>query len=228
MDYIPMDVLNISFVVEDWLDSDTAEVTIDINASVDNDDSTDLRSEIKESLKKLVDAEWRLVKISRHSDKVGREAWNLTAKARVKEEDTNKLSARTKKLGRVGLQYRVLSVDFTPTMTQVEELNRTMRSKINGLIANELERLNEELPGRDWRVSSVSYGNDGNMFFPQSAKNYRAANNYANTMAVSATMMDDDEAADGAAGMGGFEVSQKVVYTAQVAISSVVEGFTGS
>ena len=226
MNNIPMDVLNLSFTVEDWLDSDTAELTIDIDASVDGD-SLELRSTIKDSLKELIDVEWRFVRVNRHTDRTGREAWQVSAQARVDESEISNLGARTKKLGRVGLQYRIGMVDYSPTQEQVEELNRSLRAQVNVLISDELDTLNnDELKGRFWRVSSVNYDNS------VSYSNSRGIGASPQIMAMASSQSytknidfeeKDDDGESG--GFGGFEISQKVVFTANVALSSTVPGF---
>ncbi len=224
---VPMDNLSLSFTVEEWLDSNTAELTIDVDASVgvdDDDDSVDLRTEIREALTELVDVEWRFVRVNRHTDRTGREAWRVSAQARVDEGEITNLGVRTKEVGRVGLQFRVGLVDYSPTQEAVEELNRILRSKVNALVSKELEALNGESPGRDWRVASVSY--DNNMSY----SNARAGGNQPMIMAAMASKGGYDmeledvgaEASGDSGGFGGFEVSQKVTFTANVIIASTV------
>ncbi len=225
---LPMDTLNLSFTVEDWLDSETAELTIDIDASVEGSDALELRTDIKNSLKELIDTEWRFVRVNRHTDRTGREAWQVAAQARVDESEISNLGGRTKKLGRVGLQYRVGRVDYSPTQNQVEELNRNLRTKVNQLISDELSVLDSELAGRRWRVSSVNYDNS------MSYSNARMGGHQSMIMAASvsnATGYDMDIEAgadDDSSGFGGFEISQKVVFTANVVLSSTVDGFTSN
>ena len=220
MKHIPMDDINLSFTVEDWINSNTAEVTMTVNASTEGQDGLDLRTEIKEALETLVDTEWRFIDISRNTGRSGLEEWNVMAQARVEEKDLNNLPSRAKELGRKGLQYRVGNVDFTPTKEQFEDLYRDLRSKINRLISEELSTLNSELPGRKWRVGAINYN-----FGPMPMAHARGA---PVMMAMSAAAVPnmDFEDADGAPGdFGGFEVSQKIELSATVTVSSVVDGF---
>lgn len=215
---IPMDNINLSFTVEDWINSNTAEVTMIVNASTEGQDGLDLRTEIKEALETLVDTEWRFIDISRITGRSGLEEWNVIAQARVEEKDLNNLPSRAKELGRKGLQYRVGNVDFTPTKEQFEDLYRELRSKINGLISEELSTLNTELSGRKWRVGSVSYN-----FGSASTAHVRGSHIMLTMAANAVSNMDDDV---GSAGdFGGFEVSQKIELSATVTVSSVVDGF---
>lgn len=219
MKNIPMDNISLSFTVEDWINSNTAEVTMTVNASTEGQDGLDLRTEIKEALESLVDTEWRFIDINRSTGRSGLEEWHVTAQARVEEKDLNNLPSRAKDLGRKGLQYRVGNVDFTPTKTQFEDLYRHLRSKINELIKTELSTLETELPGRKWRIGAVSYN-----FGSAPMSNMRAANVM---MAMSANAVPDMDFEDaGSAGdFGGFEVSQKIELSATVTVSSVVDGF---
>ena len=217
---IPMDNINLSFTVEDWINSNTAEVTMTVNASTEGQDGLDLRTEIKEALESLVDTEWRFIDISRNTGRSGLEEWNVTAQARVEEKDLNNLPSRAKELGRKGLQYRVGNVDFTPTKEQFEDLYRNLRSKINGLINEELGTLSTELPDRKWRVGAVNYN------FGQGSLAVAGGRNVM--MAMSANAVPDmgfDDDVGSAGDFGGFEVSQKIELSATVIVASVVDGF---
>lgn len=217
---IPMDNINLSFTVEDWINSNTAEVTMTVNASTEGQDGLDLRTEIKEALETLVDTEWRFIDINRSTGRSGLEEWNVIAQARVEEKDLNNLPSRAKELGRKGLQYRVGNVDFTPTKEQFEGLYRDLRSKINGLISEELSTLNTELSGRKWRVGGVNYN------FGNAPMAHARGANVMMAMAVNAVPdMDFDDAGGAPGDFGGFEVSQKIELSATVMVSSVVDGF---
>ncbi len=220
MKHIPMDDINLSFTVEDWINSNTAEVTMTVNASTEGQDGLDLRTEIKEALETLVDTEWRFIDISRNTGRSGLEEWNVMAQARVEEKDLNNLPSRAKELGRKGLQYRVGNVDFTPTKEQFEDLYRDLRSKINGLISEELSTLNTELSGRKWRVGGVNYN------FGSAPMSHARAGHVMVAMSANAVPdMDFEDAGSGAGDFGGFEVSQKIELSATVTVSSVVDGF---
>jgi len=223
MKNIPMDNINLSFTVEDWINSNTAEVTMTVNASTEGQDGLDLRTEIKEALESLVDTEWRFIDISRNTGRSGLEEWNVMAQARVEEKDLNNLPSRAKELGRKGLQYRVGNVDFTPTKEQFEDLYRNLRSKINGLISEELTTLNTELPDRKWRVGAVNYNfRDGPLVGAAGGRNVMMA---VSANAVQDMGLDFDDDVGSAGDFGGFEVSQKIELSAGVTVSSVVDGF---
>ena len=215
-----MDNISLSFTVEDWINSNTAEVTMTVSASTEGRDGLDLRTEIKEALETLVNTEWRFIDINRSTGRSGLEEWNVTAQARVEEKDLNNLPSRAKDLGRKGLQYRVGNVDFTPTKIQFEGLYRDLRSKINRLIEAEIKTLQTELPGRKWRVSAITY-DFGQLPMPHG----RGANIMMAMTANAVPDMDLEDAGAATGDFGGFEVSQKVELSATVTVASVVDGF---
>ena len=225
---IPMDNLHLGFTVEDWLESDTAELTIDIDASVEGSDGFELRNDIKKSLNDLIDTDWRFVRVDRKTDRTGREVWRVSAQARVAESEINNLGGRTKKLGKVGLQYRVGRVDYSPTQEQVEDLNRALRSKVNELVQAELEALNKkELICRQWRVASITY--DNTMSYSNARAGAMIGGNQNMVLAASASGAYDNELdvadAETSSELGGFEVSQKVIFNANVVLASTVPGY---
>ena len=224
MKNIPMDNISLSFTVEDWINSDTAEITMSVNASTEGQDGLDLRTEIKEALELLVNTEWRFIDISRNTGRSGLEEWNVTAQARVEEKDLNNLHSRAKELGRKGLQYRVGNVDFTPTKEQFEVFNRSLRNKINALIKAELSVLQAELPDRKWRVSAINYNG------VQALGPFEITRQYSGNAIAAAAFVDDggnniNNNNNDVDDFGGFEVSQKIELSATVTVASVDDGF---
>ena len=205
MHHIPMDTVHLEFAVEEWLNSGTAEVTIDIDASIEGAEGLELRQTIKDSLAEILpNVEWRFSRVNRSRDRTGRENWQIGAQARVEEEQLNDLSGRCKKLGAVGLQFRVGYVDYSPTKKAIEELNRTLRAKSNVLVSDELVIRGTELTQRNWRVSSIQYG------VYMSCSNVRMQSKGQGAVLMASAMnvgYDDDvesDVTDGAAGSGGF------------------------
>lgn len=224
---IPMDNVHLNFTVEDWLSSNSAEVTVNINASTNGETGNDLKEEVRKALTDLVKVDWRFVSVSRTVSRSGMEEWLITAQARVNENSMSNINARAKKLGRQGLQYRVGLVDYTPTKEQFEELFTGLREKIYGMVSNEIIRLNTELEGRVWRVAAINFdGRPGN-FQLLGAGNVRAQSmaNIATASAGYNDDFDDDDGVTTSEGFSGFEVSQKVEMSAQVVLSTTVAGF---
>ena len=227
MDQVPMDTISLNFEVEEWMNSETAEVTIIVDASLENTDGFELKLTINSALEKIIPGVvWRYSQVNRSRDRTGRETWQLGIQARVTDEILDGISVRARNLGVPGLQFRIGNVDYTPTAAAVEDLNRTLRSKLNTMIADELNVLNTELVGRTWRVSNVHYGNH------MDASNFRASAVPSQIMVASAGLGDgvqhgynEADSSDDGVGSGGFDVSQKVTLTANVVISSTVAGF---
>ncbi len=223
MDQVPMDTISLNFEVEEWMNSETAEVTIIVDASLENTDGFELKLTINSALEKIIPGVvWRYSQVNRSRDRTGRETWQLGIQARVTDEILDGISVRARNLGMPGLQFRIGNVDYTPTAEAVQELNRTLRSKLNAMITAELEMLNSELTGRTWRVSNVHYGNH------MDSSNFRASS--SSQILVAAAGMatqhyDESDSSDDEDGAGGFDVSQKVTLTANVVISSTVAGF---
>ena len=219
MNEIPMDEVTLSFIVEEWIDSDTAKVTIDITAAIEGKDGPSVRDEIKESLEKLFSGDWRFVRLDRRIDAAGMEQWTASAQIRVPEKDLNNVAGQAKALSRVGLQLRIGNVDYTPTRAQFEALNRELRSRLNTMIKDEIAAIRNELPGgRNWRVGTVHYGDH------QSFSNVRGGQIMAMSANATPQTTDfDDVGAYGESG-GGFDISQKVTMTATVSVSSTVPG----
>lgn len=222
-DNIPQDSINLSFTVDDYIDSSSAEVTVNIDASLD-DDGVELKNTIVQDLEKITSGvTWRFSNVNRTKDRTGRENWYVEAKARLTDGDLAVISKKCKDQGKTGLQYRVSSVDYTPTRNEFEVARRSLRQKLNELVVQELDALNDELDRNNWRVSHIHFHEDIQGHQPLVYNNYMVK---GMAMAASASSPSDfntgtdvgDESA--AESSTGFEISQKMTMTANVVISS--------
>jgi len=226
---VPMDNVQLNFTVEDWISSDSAEVTVTINATTNGEAGGNLKDEIRDSLKDLVDVEWRFTNVHRSVSRSGMEEWLITAQARIGENDMNNINAQAKKLGRSGLKIRVQYVDYSPTKEQYEELYSQLRESIYEMVNGELTRLNSELSDREWRIAAVNFNHSGathQQHRGQPMVMMAASANVASMETVGAGYDGDDLEEDGSGeGFSGFKVSEKVEMNANVVIQSTVKGF---
>ncbi|HVY12705.1 MAG TPA: hypothetical protein VHB73_03980, partial [Alphaproteobacteria bacterium] len=68
------------------------------------------------------------------------------------------LNEKAVKLSRPGMHLTVAEVDFTPTLAEQEAVRESLRKQLMEKVAAELKSVNAAFPGRDFRVSEVSFG----------------------------------------------------------------------
>lgn len=206
--YPIMDQVVLSLSAEEWVESDTARVTIAIDAAQPGSDATGVREEMMAALDRLApDADWRFVRFDRGRDESGLERWSATAEARLPETALGGLEGRADEASRPGLQLRVAATDFAPTLAEREAVKAQLRAEIYARAGEELSRLNQAFPDRDYRVATIDFVNPPYMPMMEHQGDMMARAAPAPMMAESA----------------GFSVSEKLTLNAQVILQTLTE-----
>lgn len=152
------DTVTLDLRAETWITTARALVQINIVAAGDAANAATIREEITKALNELVaDTKWRPVSLNRSQDEAGLERWYATYEGRIPESQLAGLSDKAKKSSRAGLQFTVANVQFTPEMKEVEDARSALRVDLYKQVQDELAKLNQAFPGRDFRVSSVEF-----------------------------------------------------------------------
>ncbi|HET8728534.1 MAG TPA: hypothetical protein VFO41_13570 [Alphaproteobacteria bacterium] len=204
-----MDQVVLTLSAEDWVESDTARVTVGIDAALPGSDAATVRSEMMDALGQLApDAEWRFVRFDRGRDESGLERWNAAAEARLPETALGGLEGKADEASRPGLQVRVENTDFSPTLAETETVKAQLRSEVYARAGEELQRLNQAFPDRGYRVATIDFVNQP----------YHPMMDAQPAYARAAPM-----AAESVGSGGGFSVSEKLTVTAQVVLQTLTE-----
>lgn len=203
------DTVYLEFTVEDWITSDTAEIQLSVSAQVDVSDDA-LQTEIEDQLNSLADTDWKYIGFSRSIDQSDLIRWKLAITARVSKSELANIVNSVKSASRPGLKFIVIHINYVPSKEELESKRGELRSKINVLIANEVDRMNREYDQSGWRVSLIQYQQ------PAYARNPRS-------LSVSSQPRQSERDQGPSRGVesnqsSGFPISKKMTLTAQVQI----------
>ncbi|TWB22737.1 putative secreted protein [Nitrospirillum amazonense] len=198
------DQVTLTLTAEDWVKTDTARVSLTVDAGGGNAGSA--RADVLKAAQAVSDkGEWRVVSFDRQQDAAGLDHWRAALEARLPEAQLGGLADRARQASRAGLQIRVEGVDFTPTLAEQEAVRTRLREALYRRVTEEMKGLNAAFPGRDFRVGRVDFN----------------APVMSGGMAPRAPMMAMAKTADGAlAEGGGLDVAQKATQTARVTFSA--------
>lgn len=152
-----IDTVSFNVSVEDWVKTETALVTLVVDIAGNGNGGT-VRSDVLKAVAGIADrAEWRIVAMNPQSDSAGLERWQAQLQARLPEGQLSALGDRAKKASKPGLQVRVGTIAFDPTLAETEETRSALRDKIYAKVNAELKRLNAAFPGRNYRAGDISF-----------------------------------------------------------------------
>jgi hypothetical protein len=201
-----MDQVVLDLTAEDWVGTETARVTVSADAAATGTDAGTQRADLLKAVDGLApDAEWRIVSFDRSTDQAGLERWRAVAEARLAENALGGLADKARQASRPGLQLRIASIEFTPTLIETEAVRARLRAEIYGKAASELKALEQSFPGRKFRMGNID-------FVDQPPPPYvRKTREDTQPMAMAAAPGQD----------GPVNVSEKLVMRARVILSAV-------
>ena len=159
---------------EDWVTTKTAHVAIAIEAAVTSNTAGSIRGDMTKAVNDLAKADWRLTSFDRSQDQTGMERWSATFEARLPENELSGLGENAKKLSKQGMQLSVSSIDFSPTLDEMEALRGNLRAQIYKIANEQLATLNSAIPGRNYRIAVINFTGDEEQPMPRVMKGQRA------------------------------------------------------
>jgi hypothetical protein len=199
-----MDQVVLDLTAEDWVGTETARVTVSADAAATGTDAGTQRADLLKAIDGLApDADWRIVSFDRSTDQAGLERWRAVTEARLAENALGGLAEKARQASRPGLQLRISSIEFTPTLGETEAVRARLRDEIYGKAASELKALEQNFPGRKFRMSNIDFMDQPPM--PYARK----------------TREDMQPMATAAPADGTVNVSEKLVMRARVILSAV-------
>ena len=201
-----MDQVVLDLTAEDWVGTETARVTVSADAAATGADAGTQRADLLKAVDGLApDAEWRIVGFDRSTDQAGLERWRAVAEARLAENALAGLADKARQASRPGLQLRIASIEFTPTLIETEAVRARLRAEIYGKAASELKALEQSFPGRKFRMGNIDFADQPPMAYA------RKTREDTQPMAMAAAPAQD----------GPVNVSEKLVMRARVILSAV-------
>jgi predicted secreted protein len=205
----PEDIVSFSISTEGWVTTQSARVTMGVEAAVSAATAGTTRANMTKAVNDIVKADWRLVSFNREQDSTGLERWSATYEARIPENQLGGLGDKAKQTSKAGMQINVVDIDFSPTLEETQATISQLRVQIYKQVNDQLSALNNSIQGRNYRISNISFNNVG--AYPSQPRAYmNKMRHTAQDMAVSST----PEIA--VAGGGSMERSEKVTVTAHI------------
>ena len=168
LNFPPLDTISFQLSAEKWASTQTAKVTVNINAALTDQQLGTIHSSILANLNKIVDsADWHITQFNRSKSDSGLEELLVIAQARVPESQLANLRDKAKSVSKPGETYTIAAIDFSPSLSEVEKVKAELRSEIYKEASQELERLNKEYPDEKFFLHTIQFTSDSIMPQPQ-------------------------------------------------------------
>ncbi len=181
-----LDKVGFQMTARQWVTTKSALVNVTINATLTNTDLIKARAEITNSLDKIAPGEWHLVQFDRSQDSSGLEKLTVLARARVEQNALPNVYKNAKTVSKPGMNYEISSIEFKPSLEEVQDVKNQLRQALYQQANQELSRLNKVYSGQSYSLHQLIFVEGDREPPPQAFK----TRELVNTMAMPANVPD--------------------------------------
>ncbi len=145
-----------------WVTTQSALLGVNINVTLSNADLVKARSDIMERLNKIAAGDWHLIAFERSQDNSGLEKLYVQAQARVNQTALTDIYQNAKSVSVPGAKYEIGSVEFKPSLEEVQAVLVRVREQLYQQVNDELGRLNKIYPTQNYSVSNLVFVSGNN------------------------------------------------------------------
>ncbi len=149
--------VTLQLTAEQWVTTNTALVTIGVNAAVTDGDLGKLQQHVMDKLNQLAKAEWHMTAFNRSLDQSGLEKVQISAQARLPSEALSGLRNQAKSISKPGETFSLDSVEFTPSDDEIRAANANLRHAIYQQAIAELAQLNKLYPDQKYYLHEMNF-----------------------------------------------------------------------
>lgn len=176
-----LDKIVFQIAAKQWVTTQTALLTININVTLNNADLVKARNDIMVRLAKIAKGDWHITQFDRSQDSSGLEKVYVQAQARVDQAALTDIYQNAKSVSLPGAKYEVSAVEFKPSLDETQQIKEQVRSQLYQKVNDEIARINKIYPNQNYSVNNLVIS-EGENVFP--LRQYQAKE--VNTMAMAA------------------------------------------
>lgn len=154
----PLDNVSFTLTAQEWAKTTTAKVTVGIHAALNKIALAKMRTQIMDNLNKIAKGNWHITSFERSQDSSGLEKLYVEAEARINEADLTNVNNLAKDISESGINYKIINVDFTPSLDDIEKVKKSLREKIYNEARAEIATLNNVYPEQKYTLHNVRFG----------------------------------------------------------------------
>ncbi len=204
--YPSLNIVHYQASVEQWVTTQTALVTMGVDASLNQSGMDNIQSQVNASLKKLADnVNWQMTTYERNQDASGLEKLHIEEQARLTSNQLTNIRTSTDKLSQPGVKYSIIDIQFTPSLAEMQAVNDSLRAQLYDKIKQEVNLLNKTYDQKFYVNDVEFYSGDIQPLQSNNTNGYK-------TMALAAAPAPQPAAT----------MSQRLVMSADVTLASTI------
>lgn len=153
-----LNTVTLELNAEQWVTTQTALVTVGVNATVSGGGLEKTQSTVMAKLNQISNKGiWHIISFNRSLNQSGLEQIQIAGQARLPSTDLSGLRDRAKAITKPGETYTLENVEFTPSEAELRDANTNLRAGIYQQAKNELATLVKIYPEQHYYLHSVDF-----------------------------------------------------------------------
>lgn len=152
-----LDTVELHMAAKEWVSTQTALLTVSLNATLTSGDLVKARADILDKLSKIAPGSWHLIQFDRSQDGSGLEKLMVQAQARVAQTQLTHVYQNAKAVSKPGETYSVVSLEFKPSLEDVQQVRVALRERLYQQVQDELVRLNTRYDGQHYSLNKLVF-----------------------------------------------------------------------
>jgi hypothetical protein len=153
----PLDLVTMQLQTEAWAKTTTPNVSVNIDATLDKVNVSQIREEIMGKLAKIDKDDWQISSFNQTQNESGLEEIHAIAELRMNESTLANLQTLVKDITRPGLNFKVANIDFSPAVDDLEKARAQLREKIYAMVTAEIDKLEKAYAGQKYTIHIINF-----------------------------------------------------------------------
>lgn len=141
----------------EWVSTQTALLTVAVNATLGKADLVKAREDIMANLKKIADGSWQITQFDRSQDSSGLEKLYVAAQSRISQASLTNIYQNAKAVSKPGESYEVNGVEFKPGLEEFQQAKASLRERIYKKVNDEIARLNKVYTTQAYSLNNIVF-----------------------------------------------------------------------
>ncbi|KTC81490.1 hypothetical protein [Legionella brunensis] len=153
---ILLDKVMFQISARQWVTTQTALLSVNVNATLTNADLVKTRADIMSMLGKIASGDWHITQFDRSQDSSGLEKLFVSAEARVSQASLTNIYQNAKDVSKPGATYTINSVEFKPSLEEVQQIKLQLRQRLYQQVNDEIARLNKVYTNQNYSLNTLT------------------------------------------------------------------------
>lgn len=150
--------IHLQLNAQKWVTTQTALVSVSINAAVQTQGIDKVTASVQEHLKKIsATGTWNITSLQRSEEKSGLESVQMRAEARLPQNELSDLRDKAKLISTPGEAFKIESIVFKPSDEDVRSAETDLRQDIYTQAKAEIDRLNKVYPEQKFYIHAINF-----------------------------------------------------------------------